>query len=151
MIFYTFDFLSAGSDDDDDEVVSDPISFLNQLKNQVASALVISNQFFRLKAPPGGLGGAEPPQRVDPLSSWLRRRRRRRRRAEQKSCFDLADTFKTSSLWVGDHRYTSISCTSKLLWVQSHLKSDFFLLKKLLNAIQHFTNSMKITKKWFQD
>ena len=30
--------------------------------------------------PPGGFGGAEPPQRVDPLPSWLRRRRRRRMR-----------------------------------------------------------------------
>ena len=28
--------------------------------------------------PPGGFGGAEPPQRVDPLPSWLGRRRRRR-------------------------------------------------------------------------
>ena len=37
--------------------------------------------------------------------------------AEQKSCFDLAENFKTSSLWVAGHRYTRISCVSKLLWV----------------------------------
>ena len=29
--------------------------------------------------PPGGFGGAEPPQGVDPLPSWLGRRRRRMR------------------------------------------------------------------------
>ena len=37
--------------------------------------------------------------------------------AEQKSCFDLAENFKTSSLWVAGHRYTRILCVSKLLWV----------------------------------
>ena len=36
---------------------------------------------------------------------------------EQKSCFDLAENFEASSLWVGAHRYTRISCESKLLWV----------------------------------
>ena len=46
--------------------------------------------------------------------------------AEQKSCFDEAENRAASSLWVGDHRYTRISCMSKLLWVYSHLKSDFF-------------------------
>ena len=36
---------------------------------------------------------------------------------ESKSCFDLAENFKTSSLWVAGHRYTRILCVSKLLWV----------------------------------
>ena len=33
--------------------------------------------------PPGGFGGAEPPQGVNPLPSWLRRRRRRRRQSKK--------------------------------------------------------------------
>ena len=54
---------------------------------------------------------------------------------EQKSCFDEAENRAACSLWVGDHRYTRISCMSKLLWVYSHLKSDFFSENNLLNSI----------------
>ena len=39
--------------------------------------------------PPEGFGGAEPPQRVDPLPSWLRAAAAAA--AEQKSCFNLAE------------------------------------------------------------
>ena len=35
MIFYTFDFLSTGSDDDDDEVMSDPKIFFKSTQNLV--------------------------------------------------------------------------------------------------------------------
>ena len=65
---------------------------------------------------------------------------------EQKSCFDLAENFEAGSLWVGAHRYTRISCASKLLWVQSDLKSDFLFEKKLLKYIQHLRESLKITQ-----
>ena len=45
---------------------------------------LLSQKFYWHGPPRGGLGGAEPPQRVDPLSSWSWRRRRRRRRMSQK-------------------------------------------------------------------
>ena len=48
-----------------------------------------SNLITLVKAPPGGFGGAEPPQRVDPLPSWLGRRRRRRRRQSEKIASNL--------------------------------------------------------------
>ena len=37
--------------------------------------------------------------------------------AEIKSCFKSAENYGASSLWVAGHRYTRISCVSKLLWV----------------------------------
>ena len=39
------------------------------------------------------------------------------KRSESESCYDLAENRAADSLWVGDHRYTSILCASKLLWV----------------------------------
>ena len=65
--------------------------------------------------PPGGFGGAEPPQGVDPLPSWLGPAAAAA--AEQKSCFDEAENRAASSLGVGANRYARISCVSKLLWV----------------------------------
>ena len=62
--------------------------------------------------PPGGFGGAEPPQGVDPLPSWLGPAA-----AQQKSCFNEAENRAASSLGVGGHRYTKILSVSKLLWV----------------------------------
>ena len=52
---------------------------------------------------------------------------------EPKICFDEAKNRAASSLWVGANRYRTDSCVSKLLWVYSHLKSDFFSEKNLLN------------------
>ena len=46
----------------------------------------------------------------------------KRSEASQKSCFKSAENRTTNSLWVGDHRYTSISYTSNLIQVQSDLK-----------------------------
>ena len=63
--------------------------------------------------PPGGFGGAEPPQGVDPLPSWLWKKSE----VPTKSFFDLAENYGASKLWVRDHRYSKISCASKLLWV----------------------------------
>ena len=37
--------------------------------------------------------------------------------AKPKSCFDEAENRAASSLGVGGHRYTRVSCVSKLLWV----------------------------------
>ena len=42
-------------------------------------------------------------------------------RTESFNSFKLAENRATSSPWVGDHRYTSISCASKLKWVYSDL------------------------------
>ena len=49
--------------------------------------------------PPGGFGGAEPPQGVDPLPSWLGPAAATA--AEQKSCFDEAENRAASSLGLG--------------------------------------------------
>ena len=54
--------------------------------------------------PPGGFGGAEPPQGVDPLPSWLGPAA-----AEQKSCFDEAENQAASSLGLCANRYARIS------------------------------------------
>ena len=52
-----------------------------------------------------------------------------------KSCFDEAENRSASRHWVSGHRYTSFKCVSKLLWVWSDLKSDFFPEKNLLKSI----------------
>ena len=39
------------------------------------------------------------------------------KRSDSESFFDLAENCGTSSLWFGDHPYTSILCASKLVWV----------------------------------
>ena len=67
---------------------------------------------YRHDPPGGGLGGAEPPQRVDPLPSWLGPAA-----AEQKISFDEAENRVASSLGEGANHYARISCVSKLLWV----------------------------------
>ena len=40
---------------------------------------------------------------------------------------------------------------TKVLWVYSHFKSDFFSKKKLLNSIQHTNQSLKINQKLAKD
>ena len=67
------------------------------------------------RSPPGGFGGAEPPQRVDPLPSWLGPAAAAA--VEQKSCFDEAENRAVRSLGVGANRYARILCVSKLPWV----------------------------------
>ena len=44
--------------------------------------------------------------------------------ASQKSCFKSAENRAVSSLWLGGHRYSSILCTSKLLWFESDFKLE---------------------------
>ena len=58
--------------------------------------------------PGGGLGGRELPQGVDPLTPGCEK-------VNQKSFFKSAENRGASSLWVGDHRYTSSACASKRL------------------------------------
>ena len=68
--------------------------------------------------PRGGLGGREPTQCVDPLPTWLNWTEPKWSEvSDTESCFDLAEKYRVDSLWVGAHRYTRISCASKLLWV----------------------------------
>ena len=43
MIFYTFDFLSTGSDDDDDEVMSDPKNFFKSTQNLVYNSQCVGD------------------------------------------------------------------------------------------------------------
>ena len=55
--------------------------------------------------------------------------------AESKSCFDEAKNLGASSLGAAGNRYPRILCLSKLLWVWSHLKSEFFSEKNSRNSI----------------
>ena len=98
--------------------------------------------------PPGGFGGAEPPQGVDPLPSWLRRRRRRRAAVEPKSCFDGPENRSASSLWVGGQRKSRISCVSKFLRFQGDLKPFFFKAINSLKSIQRSRESLEIVQNW---
>ena len=50
-------------------------------------------------------------------------------------CFDGAENRAALSLWVGNFSVSTDFVFSKLLRVQSHLKSDFFFRKKILNSI----------------
>ena len=61
--------------------------------------------------PPGGGSGAEPPQGVDPLTPGSEKKSE----VKSKSSIKSAENRAASSLWVGAHRYTRISCASKLL------------------------------------
>ena len=70
-------------------------------------------QGVRSTTPSGGLGGAGAPQCVDPLSYLVRAAAAAG--GQKKSCFDLAENRAANSIWVGGHRYTRISCVSKLL------------------------------------
>ena len=98
--------------------------------------------------PPGGVWGGGAPPSVNPLPSWLgMAAAAAAAAAEQKSCSDEAENRAASSLWVGDHRYQGISCMSKLLWVYSHLKSDFFRETNFLKSIQRSRKSLKIDQK----
>ena len=62
---------------------------------------------------PGGVWGAEPPQGVDPLPSWWWKKKGE---VTCKRSFNAAENQAASSLGVGAHRYTRISCVWKLLW-----------------------------------
>ena len=89
--------------------------------NWVVSSIVIPNKYYGVKvplvrSPPGGFrGGAGAPPRCRPPSFLVKLNRSEW--SDSQSCFDLAENCGTSSLWVGAHRYTRISCASKLLWV----------------------------------
>ena len=61
----------------------------------------------------------------------------KKRKVNTKSCFKSAENLAASSPQIGDHRYTSISCASKLLQVQSDLK-----LKNLVFEVA--SNELKI-------
>ena len=72
--------------------------------------------------PPGEFGGAQPPPTCRPPSFLVRAAAAAAvaaaaAAAEIKSCFKSAENYGASSLWVAGHRYTRISCVSKLLWV----------------------------------
>ena len=54
---------------------------------------------------------------------------------ETKNCFDEAENRGAGSLGAAGNRYRRISCLSKLLWVWSRLKSEFFSEKKLRKSI----------------
>ena len=66
--------------------------------------LSFESKVLLARSPPGGFGGAEPPQRVDPLSSWLGPAAAAAAAVECKSCFDGAENRAASSLGVGGHR-----------------------------------------------
>ena len=58
------------------------------------------------------LGSKSPP-----VSTPFLPGREKKSEVNTKSCFNFAKNCEASSLWVGAHRYTRISCASKLLWV----------------------------------
>ena len=95
--------------------------------NQVAGALGISNQFYWLKS----LMGTEFFSPCRPPSFWLRVKKK----SGSQSCFYEPEIRKASRHWISGHRYTSFKCVSKLLWVWSDLKLDFFSEKNLLKSI----------------
>ena len=76
--------------------------------------------------------------RVDPLSSWLWKGE-----VTLKRSFKSAENRRARSLWVAAHRYTSISCASKLLWVYGFraiwswkkLSSEFSFHRNLLRNL----------------
>ena len=76
---------------------------------------------------------------------------RMRMKMEAKSCANISQNLlycspSYTSTYIGTPKFLT-----KALWVYSHLKSDFFSEKKLLNVIQHFSSSLKITQKWLKD
>ena len=71
-----------------------------------------------------------------------------RRRAQPKSCFKSAENRAASSLGVDGHRYTRISCLSKLLWVQGDLKSYFFPAINSLKSIQRSRETLENVQNW---
>ena len=110
--------------------------------NQVAGALGISNQFYWLKS----LMGTEFFSPCRPPSFWLWRRRRRRRMFQKVALnrLKIEQQVAQSQLLIS---YMSWFSMSKLLWVQSHFKSDFFSDNYLLNWTQHLSDSLKIAYK----
>ena len=105
------------------------------------------NQSIIGTIPTGGAwGGGSPPNVSTPFLPG--QGRRRRRRVEQKSCFDEAENRAASSLGVGGHRYTRISCVSKLLWFQGDLKPFFFKAINSLKSIQRSRESLEIVQNW---
>ena len=63
-----------------------------------------------------------------------------------KSCFKAAENRSASSLQVGAHRYTRISCVSKFLWFQGDLKPFFFKAINSLKSIQRSRESLEIVQ-----
>ena len=91
-------------------------------------ASIYLKEFWRIKIPMG----IEPTNLIPPVSKpfmpgyeW----------SDSESFFKSAENHSENRLWLGGHRYTRILCVSKLLWVYSHLKSDFFSDNNLLNSI----------------
>ena len=70
-----------------------------------------------------GLGGAGAPKVSTPFLPGCEK-------VNQKSFFKSAENRGASSLWVGDHRYTSSACASKLLLVYSDLKLKIIEFRK---------------------
>ena len=70
---------------------------------------------------------------------------------ETKICFDEAENRGPGSLGAAGNRYRRISCLSKLLWVWSRLKSEFFSEKKLRKSIQRSIKSSKIVQNLSKD
>ena len=62
----------------------------------------------------GGWGGGSPSQGVDLLTPGSEKKKSE---VTSKSSFKSAENRAASSLGVGGHRYTNISCASKLLQV----------------------------------
>ena len=73
--------------------------------------------------------GLEQP--IPPVSTPFLLHPEKKREVNTKSCFNFAENCEASSLWVDAHRYTRISCASKLLWVWSDLK----LVKNLVRFL----------------
>ena len=75
----------------------------------------------------------------------------RRNHGTPGSCFKSAENRATSSPQVGGHRYTSISCASKLLWVQSELKLknlDFEVASNQLKIGQQVAYGQAVIGMW---
>ena len=72
---------------------------------------------------------------VSMMMMMMMRRRRRRMRMEAKNCANISQNLlycspRYTSTYIGTRNFLT-----KPLWVYSHLKSDFFSEKKLLNVI----------------
>ena len=57
----------------------------------------------------------------------------------EKSCFKSAENRPASSLWVGGHRYTRVSCVSKLLWEYNVLE-----VRQIIRPYQNLRKSLLI-------
>ena len=69
----------------------------------------------------GKIPGAGAPPKCRPPSFLVMDEVKQR---EPKSCFNLAENFNPTSLWVGSHRYTRIFQLSKPLWANNAHKVE---------------------------